>query len=731
VAKKTTSTIIEIRGDIKDIKRKLDQVNANIKGSQKQVAQSSNLMSRDFKKVAISIAAVTVVAAKMWATFINPSIELQTQMANVHTLTDLSTTSLVRMTEQVHDLSTEIPKAAPELAAGLYQVVSAGVDASNQLNVLEDSAKAATAGVASTTQALELGAAVIKAYGKDWQDFESIQDQAFKTVELGQTTFGQLGSGIQRVAAQSATLKIRTEEVFGAFATLTGVTGSTAEVSTQLRMILTGLIKPKKELLALIKDTEFATVEEMVQTKGLIGTLDFLKEATGGQAAELGKMFESAESITALLALMGPQYETLIEKTDEITNSTGAMNDAFEKQMNTFENQVKILANKFTPALIDVTSWLTQGVIAANEFMNSITETSLERTIKELKDLGVETLDYELAIAKFRKAQAKLEAAGLEDEETIKKRIVEMEKERIDVITRLAEEQTSLVESGETEEILKRRIADWQSIIALGSRETGVSVQKTARASIADAEAKLSAVESTRAQRDELEATLETSKEELVLVEKQRLAKEQVAAIEGVIAEKAKETKEELEGQDEAAGDLPPSRREATAEEKKLAHFAAATSASLITSAIAGDDLGDSLKRAAIQLAIMVVQARIYNALMKSATLGPLGAIAGFLGFHKGGLIMHGGGGIPKMHAGGMRPDERLIIGQTGEFMLKREAVRGIGQSNLEEMNRTGQVPPGAGGQQVLNFDKLITTQEFYQDHIKPIMDEQADLDLS
>ena len=55
---------------------------------------------------------------------------------------------------------------------------------------------------------------------------------------------------------------------------------------------------------------------------------------------------------------------------------------------------------------------------------------------------------------------------------------------------------------------------------------------------------------------------------------------------------------------------------------EKTARFAAQTSTSLLTSAVMGDNVAESLKRAVIQLAIMVAQAKIYAAIMAAATPG-------------------------------------------------------------------------------------------------------------
>ena len=74
--------------------------------------------------------------------------------------------------------------------------------------------------------------------------------------------------------------------------------------------------------------------------------------------------------------------------------------------------------------------------------------------------------------------------------------------------------------------------------------------------------------------------------------------------------------------------------REGKAREKS-ALFASQTATALLTSAVMGDNVGESLKRAVIQLGIMVAQAKIYNAIMNSAGMftggGIIGGITKFL----------------------------------------------------------------------------------------------------
>lgn len=65
---------------------------------------------------------------------------------------------------------------------------------------------------------------------------------------------------------------------------------------------------------------------------------------------------------------------------------------------------------------------------------------------------------------------------------------------------------------------------------------------------------------------------------------------------------------------------------------------------------------------------------------------------------HTGGAIMHDGGPITRMHDGGIRRDERLILAQAGEFMMQRSAVQNWGMGNLAYMNANAPKKRGGDG---------------------------------
>ncbi|MFQ7058244.1 MAG: phage tail tape measure protein [Turicibacter sanguinis] len=98
------------------------------------------------------------------------------------------------------------------------------------------------------------------------------------------------------------------------YGTLTGVTGNTAEVSTQLKAVFSNLIKPTTAMQKLIKKYGYANSQAMLEAEGFVGVLEILQKETGGSSDKMGELFSSTEALTAILALTGEQYDTFVSK---------------------------------------------------------------------------------------------------------------------------------------------------------------------------------------------------------------------------------------------------------------------------------------------------------------------------------------------------------------------------------------------------------------------------------
>jgi len=266
------------------------------------------------------------------AAAIKASFDFNKAMANVATLIPGNIKLVKEMKAGVQDLAVAYGTSSKDIADGLYQVISAGFDVADAMKVTEISVKAAAAGMATTTDAINLLSAVTKGYGDtSIAAVEKVANLAFQTVKLGQTTFPELAQSMGRVIPISAKLKVSQEELFAVFATLTGVTGNAAEVSTQMAGVLRGMMKPTERMTELINKMGYATSAEMVASEGLVGAMRKLTSMTDGTAESVAKLLPRAEALVAWFAITGEQADVFDKKLEQMADSSSALDDAFKE----------------------------------------------------------------------------------------------------------------------------------------------------------------------------------------------------------------------------------------------------------------------------------------------------------------------------------------------------------------------------------------------------------------
>lgn len=302
-------------------------------------------MAESFRQIADSLNAVT-----------EESRSFETSMRAANTMAGKNAEGYSELKNQVAELAKTVPVAREALASGLYQVVSNGVPEDNWIGFLEQSVKASVGGIADLGQVVGVTSTIIKNYALGWDAAAEIQDKIQMTAKNGVTSFEQLAAALPRVTANAATLGVSIDELMATFATLTGVSGNTAEVSTQLAGIFTALVKPSSEATEMAKQMGIQFDAAAIKAAG--GMQNFLKNldqsiksyaaSSGMLEAEIqGKLFGSAESLRALIPLVGNLSEKYSENVQAMADSTGSIGESYEEMSGTAEAQLQILKNKW------------------------------------------------------------------------------------------------------------------------------------------------------------------------------------------------------------------------------------------------------------------------------------------------------------------------------------------------------------------------------------------------
>lgn len=306
---------------------------------------------------------------------IAPSQQFEDAMRKANTMAGLSEEQFQQMKGEIRAMSREIPLSAAALSDGLYAVVSNGFAASDQLEVLRASARSAMGGCADLTKVIGVTATMIKNYGLQGDAAAAIQDKIQLTAQNGVTSFEELAAALPSVTANAATLGVSIDELLASYATLTGVSGNTAAVSTQLAAILTALSKPSSEASKLA--AEMGVQFDAAAIKAAGGMQNFLSSlsadidsyaARSGMLREtiVATLFGSAEAVKAFTPITGELAAKFDENVQAMQGSAGTMDAAFEQMSQTSGAQSQMLSN-YLGAVTDFIQEKFGGVVFATQ----------------------------------------------------------------------------------------------------------------------------------------------------------------------------------------------------------------------------------------------------------------------------------------------------------------------------------------------------------------------------
>ncbi|WP_311440411.1 phage tail tape measure protein [Hoylesella buccalis] len=311
-----------------------------------------------------------------------PFNSFETAMRSANTMAGKSGEEFDALSDKIVGLSKKIPLPREELANGLYQTISNGVPEDNWIEFLDQSSKAAVGGLADLGQTVTVTSTLIKNYGLSWDKAGAIQDKIQMTAKNGVTSFEQLGQALPRVSGSASQLGVEMDELMAVFATTTGVTGNTAEVSTQLAAVLNALIKPSAEATQAAEAMGIGFNAASVQAAGglenfLLGLDASIQEysAKTGQLSETiyGQLFGSAEALRLLGSLTGEQKDKFSENIGAMANSAGTIDEAFNEMASTGDSVGQMLKNQVQSML----DWAGSLASTSAPYMEMIANTGL------------------------------------------------------------------------------------------------------------------------------------------------------------------------------------------------------------------------------------------------------------------------------------------------------------------------------------------------------------------
>ena len=247
----------------------MESVGQRVQALAQQMTQVGSQMSIG---LTLPLTALTGFAAKA-------SMDFESAMAKVWTITDMTKGQLDSLGSQLERLSSSIPQSAQQLAAGLYDAIGSGItDVAEAMQVLEVAAKAGQAGATSTAVAMDALTSAINAYGMEASDAGQLADVMFRAMDKGKLTFEEIAGNLGQVISTAAVAGVQFEEIAAAFATLTKGGVGAAEAATAVNQAILTIIQPSEQAAAYAEQLgiEFnaaALASSRMSTRLPVGTL--------------------------------------------------------------------------------------------------------------------------------------------------------------------------------------------------------------------------------------------------------------------------------------------------------------------------------------------------------------------------------------------------------------------------------------------------------------------------
>ena len=335
MAEKLATLVVDIEG-------RIDKLERNMKRAENRGQKAANKITGMFKTMGAQIGAVFGAVALFAGVTkgVKAFIDLDKGMRRVNTVTRVSEAELKKLKHQVTALSTELGTPTSEMTGAMYDAVSAGIAVADVMEFMEIATKTAIGGFTDISIAGDALTTVMNSWTLQMSDANDIADILFKTVELGKTTIGELGTSLALVAPLASASGISFESLSIQLAALTAQGTPTAQAITQLKALIVSLKKQLGE--GVFEQNNFADALRL----GIQGYKDSgktLTEYLGTQEAEL-----------AMLGLTGDKLDIVRQKTNQMGARFKAAGNAFDEAQKSIDKKIQNIITALTNSLFPV-----------------------------------------------------------------------------------------------------------------------------------------------------------------------------------------------------------------------------------------------------------------------------------------------------------------------------------------------------------------------------------------
>ena len=298
------SVTLSLSVNTKDFRTKLQQAEKSFKRFGGKLQSVGSSMTRN----------ITMPLTLIGGASVKMATEFDTSLRKINTLVGVSKDEIAGFKDEILDLSGETAQSPAELADGLFFLTSAGLEGANAMETLTAVAKANSAGLGDQTALSKLAAAAQNAYGVETLTAADSLDIFGKMVKTGMFESNELADGLGGLMGLSSGLSVSMEELGAFISTNTKLTGDATSAQTAANGVMMSFAKitPKAE-------------------KALQGTLLHLEKSFKDQGVPMTDFFSNANAVKGVMNVLGNQTDTYVDILDDMQDTQGFVNDAFDE----------------------------------------------------------------------------------------------------------------------------------------------------------------------------------------------------------------------------------------------------------------------------------------------------------------------------------------------------------------------------------------------------------------
>lgn len=344
------SRLKEVNEQLKFGKESIEEYTEKVQKAGEKVKDAGSGMT---KKVTAPILAAGAASTKM-------AMDFEDSMAKVSTIADATEVPMDEMQKAILDLSNQTGISSEEIAQNVYDSISAGQKTGDAVNFVSNSTKLAKAGFADAGAALDVLTTIMNAYGLKASEVTNVSDMLIQTQNLGKTTVADLASSMGKVIPTANAYGVSLDELCAGYAIMTANGVATAESTTYMNGMLNELGKSGTNVSKTLKEKTGKTFKELMDSgMSLSDVLKIISDAATENNKSFGDMWSSSEAGKAGMILLGDSAENFNGVLEQMQNSAGATNTAFEK-LDTNSTKIKKATNELKNDAIDLGTTLME-----------------------------------------------------------------------------------------------------------------------------------------------------------------------------------------------------------------------------------------------------------------------------------------------------------------------------------------------------------------------------------